>query len=155
MSQNPLSSNPRDPEHQGLRTWVPLPPAPTSRAAHRVRRFIVESVTEPLSVARIATASGLSERTLHRVVRREYGMAPIALLRRERLARARTDLEAPAQDTTVTEVALSWGFTDLGRFAHDYAKHFGERPSDTLRRARGRPEGVDSGRPAHREAGAA
>jgi AraC-like DNA-binding protein len=91
---------------------------------------------EPLSVARLATASGLSKRTLHRVVRREFGLPPIALSRRMRLLEVRAQLRSPAPSTTVTGAAFRWGFTHLGRFAREYAREFGERPSETLQRAR-------------------
>ena len=60
------------------------------------------------------------------------------LLRRVRLARARADLEAPGRNTSVTNVAYDCGFSHLGRFAQEYARRFGESPSETLRRARGR-----------------
>jgi len=36
---------------------------------------------------------------------------------------------------TVTSVAVRCGFVDLGRFAVEYRKLFGESPSETLRRA--------------------
>ena len=60
------------------------------------------------------------------------------LLRRARLAQARADLEAPGHDTSVTIVAHDCGFSHLGRFAQEYARRFGESPSETLRRARRR-----------------
>jgi AraC-like DNA-binding protein len=60
----------------------------------------------------------------------------MAVLRKKRLAQARADLAAAAPGTTVTSVALDCGFTHLGRFSLDYAKEFGEPPSETLRRAR-------------------
>jgi transcriptional regulator GlxA family with amidase domain len=59
-------------------------------------------------------------------------------LRRVRLAQARADLEAPGPNTSVTNVAYDCGFSHLGRFAQEYARRFGESPSETLRRARGR-----------------
>ncbi|HEX9188265.1 MAG TPA: helix-turn-helix transcriptional regulator [Vicinamibacteria bacterium] len=93
---------------------------------------------EPWSVGRLAQALGLSARTLHRVVRRELGVSPMRLLRQTRLAQARSALAAPRPGTTVTTVALDSGFNHLGRFAQQYARHFGESPSETLRRARRR-----------------
>lgn len=111
---------------------------------HAVRQaieFMTERLGEPLSVSQVALAAHLSPRTLHRVIRRGYGVSPMALLRRLRLAKVRAELEAPRPETTVTRAALQWGFTHLGRFSADYARVFGEAPSCTLRRARhaGRP----------------
>ena len=60
------------------------------------------------------------------------------LLRQARLAQARSALAAPRPETTVTTVALDYGFNHLSRFARQYARHFGESPSETLRRARRR-----------------
>ncbi len=60
----------------------------------------------------------------------------MALLRRERLTMARDELRRPMASTTVTQVALHWGFDHLGRFSRYYAREFGELPSDTLRHAR-------------------
>ena len=97
---------------------------------------MVNSMDEPPSIARLALESGLSKRTLHRVVRREFGLSPMALSRRIRLIEVRAELEAPRPETTVTEAAFRWGFTHLGRFAGEYAREFGERPSETLHRAR-------------------
>ena len=105
-------------------------------SAHRALALMVKSVDEPLSITRLAMESGLSKRTLHRVVRREFGLSPMALSRRIRLLEVRAELEAPKPGTTVTEAAFRWGFTHLGRFAGEYAREFGERPSETLRRAR-------------------
>jgi transcriptional regulator GlxA family with amidase domain len=93
---------------------------------------------EPWSLARLAAATGLSTRTLNRVTRRQSGLSPMALLRRARLAQARLELDAPGPAATVTIVALDCGFTHLGRFSLDYARQFGESPSETLRRARRR-----------------
>jgi AraC-like DNA-binding protein len=104
--------------------------------AQRVLALIVNSVEEPPSINRLALESGLSKRTLHRVVRREFGLSPMALSRRMRLQKARAELQAPRPAATVTGAAFRWGFTHLGRFAGEYAREFGERPSETLRFAR-------------------
>ena len=39
-------------------------------------------------------------------------------------------------EESVTEIAMSWGFSHMGRFSVEYRKRFGEPPSDTLRRVR-------------------
>ena len=49
----------------------------------------------------------------------------------------------PTAPTTVTRAALASGFSQLGRFAVEYRRVFGERPSETLRRARLRVEVID------------
>jgi transcriptional regulator GlxA family with amidase domain len=105
-------------------------------SAHRALALMVNSMDEPSSITRLALESGLSKRTLHRVIRREFGLSPMALSRRIRLLEAQAELEAPRPDTTVTVVAFRWAFTHLGRFAGEYAREFGERPSETLQRAR-------------------
>ena len=119
-------------EHDATR--APDGPSPSRRAAD----LLADRLYEPWSVERLASAVGLSGRTLHRVVRRELGVSPMALLRRVRLAQARADLEAPGRETSVTSVAFDCGFNHLGRFAREYARRFGESPSETLRRARRR-----------------
>lgn len=105
-------------------------------SARRALALMMRSMDEPLSMTRLATASGLSKRTLHRVVTRGFGLPPITLSRRMRLLEVRAQLQAPKPGTTVTDAALRWGFTHLGRFAGEYAREFGERPSETLQRAR-------------------
>jgi transcriptional regulator GlxA family with amidase domain len=116
-------------------------PSPSRRASD----LLIDRLDEPWSVDRLASALGFSSRTLHRVVRRELGVSPMLLLRRVRLAQARADLEAPAPGTTVTDVAFDCGFAHLGRFAGEYARQFGEPPSETLRRARRRPADAATG----------
>ena len=51
-----------------------------------------------------------------------------------RLRRARETLGRTDVTPSVTETVLVCGFVNLGHFAHDYSKRFGERPSETLRR---------------------
>ena len=118
---------------------------PTSSPSRPAPDLLMDRLHEPWSVDRLASALGLSTRTLHRVVRREFGVSPMLLLRKARLAQARSELDAPGPAATVTTVALDCGFSHLGRFSQEYARQFGEPPSETLRRARRRQADAATG----------
>ncbi len=53
-----------------------------------------------------------------------------------RLNKAHRMLLRPTDETTVTDAATQFGFYHFGHFARVYARLFGERPSETLRRAK-------------------
>jgi AraC family ethanolamine operon transcriptional activator len=62
-------------------------------------------------------------------------MGPATYLRRVRLNGVRRALQQRSGvSTTVTDVALEFGFWHLGRFAEQYHELFGEAPHETLRR---------------------
>ncbi len=78
------------------------------------------------SIAELARHIGVPERTLRTAFHRNYGVSPQEYLRIQRLCQARRLLRAGFQDqTTVSEIAFSLGFWDLGRFAGAYRSLFG------------------------------
>ena len=95
---------------------------------------------EPHRVPRIQDLSqhlNVSARQLYRSFHAEVGMSPAKYLRRYCMTRARFELlAADPKETTVTRVALSWGFWELGRFSVEFRKLFGESPSQTLAKVR-------------------
>lgn len=107
------------------------------RAQHRIVR-----IAEDVAMSRVGSgfyvkdmcdAAGVSERTLEYAFRDVMGLSPVAFLIRLRLHRARQALLAADLETsTVTAIALHWGFGHLGEFARDYKACFGELPSETL-----------------------
>jgi AraC-like DNA-binding protein len=106
-----------------------------------LRRFedlISANPDQILYISQICAATGVSERTLLACCQEYLGMGPkrYLVLRRMHLAR-RALLMADPATKTVTEVATSFGFWELGRFSVVYRSLFGEMPSATLRR---RPE---------------
>ncbi|WP_292898417.1 AraC family transcriptional regulator [Nitratireductor sp.] len=105
------------------------------RQVKRADAFIRENAHRPITLTDIAAASGVGARALQLAYKRTHGMSPMHALTLERLRRVRFDLENAQGEISVTETALRWGFTHLGRFAADYRKTFGERPSETARRA--------------------
>jgi AraC-like DNA-binding protein len=93
-------------------------------------------VDEPLHIDHICRAAGVSQRTLRNAFHMVYGSSPYRHLRTMRMSEARKALLSPASPTqTVTEVAMHFGFLELGRFSVEYRRAFGECPSATLRRA--------------------
>lgn len=85
------------------------------------------------SIVDICAHVGVSERTLQYAFRAYVHMSPLAYLRMCRLNRARqTLLTSDPQTTSVTAVAMRYGFLHLGRFSVDYKRAFDEAPSATL-----------------------
>lgn len=100
--------------------------------------YLHEHAAEPVMIADVADAVGLSVRTVQEGFQRHLDTTPMEYLRDLRLDRVRRELlEQDPQSTAVSTVARRWGFAHLGRFAGGYSRRFGEYPKDTLRRSRG------------------
>jgi AraC-like DNA-binding protein len=103
----------------------------------RAEAYIEEHADEPLSVPALAAQIGVSARSLYDGFQRFRETTPVAHLKTVRLRRVRDDLlNADPSSSSVTEVAVRWGFSNLGNFAVAYRQRFGESPRDTLRRER-------------------
>jgi AraC family ethanolamine operon transcriptional activator len=88
-----------------------------------------------LSVTELASLLGVTERSLQRGFRDVVGTTPKAYIQAQRLTAARRLLRtADPSRVRVADVANECDFWHLGQFAADYRRHFGERPSETLRR---------------------
>lgn len=110
-----------------------LPPCPrTIRSAIELCEHSPAGIS---TVSEMAAFAGVSIRALQLGFRQYVGLSPMQYLRDVRLQRVRDELQAPSSSSkTVGEVAYSWGFTHLGRFAAQYRKRFNENPSDTIRK---------------------
>ena len=131
---------------------VPAPPIdPRRSVAHRAEAFLRRSLDEPVRIGDVCTAARASRPTLHASFLATFGTSPMAYWKALRLSAARRDLKQARHGTTVAAVAMRWGFFRLGYFSADYCAMFGEKPSETLRRATGRvPQGVSMDRPGSR-----
>ena len=114
---------------------IPSPAAGGLRQLRLAEDFIRAHAGAPLRVEDIGAAAGLSVRGLQATFRRHRGITPHQALTRLRLEGVRLRLLDGNAGDRVTDVALQWGFTHLGRFSQTYAARFGESPSATLRRA--------------------
>lgn len=117
-----------------------LQPLPVERArAFHICRMARAFVEDSLAVDAVPTVTdicrtiGVSERALQYAFRAYVDLSPLAYLRLCRLNRVRATLRVSGpQSTTVTAVAMRFGFLHLGRFAQDYRQIFDESPSATL-----------------------
>lgn len=101
----------------------------------RVLEFLPLSSGRTPRLAELCRTVGVSERTLRSAFVTTLGMAPARYLRLRRLHLLRAALAVADQhQTSVTEIARRFGYTDCGRMAADYHTLFGEYPSATLLR---------------------
>jgi AraC-like DNA-binding protein len=109
--------------------WVP--PA----ALHRAATFIDAHAGQPVTLAQIAAAAGVTGRALRHAFRRHYGTSPAGYLRQARLECAHQELAAaePAGGVTVAAVARKWGWASPSQFAAAYQRRYSQPPSRTLR----------------------
>lgn len=95
------------------------------------------------SIAELADRLGTSPRAIQYALKNSVGVGPHRYLLARRLHEVRRDLLH--HRTSVTVAALDRGFENLSRFASQYARLFGEKPSTTLRRARAPIEAAMTG----------
>jgi AraC family ethanolamine operon transcriptional activator len=119
-------------------------PGPSLEGARRRRRgfdLAIESIRAAdlgnLCAPALCAEIGVSQRTLEYAFQERLGTSPMEFIRRLRMHTARRALlAAQPGGATVTEIAMTLGFYQLGRFAAEYRAIFGELPSATLTRHR-------------------
>jgi AraC-like DNA-binding protein len=112
------------------------PASPCRDLVERAEVLALAEVDEPLQISALCAALSVSERTLRKAFHRIRGLPPCRHLRMLRLSQARRALmDTDNGLSTVTEIATSFGFLELGRFSVEYRRAFGESPSQTLQRA--------------------
>lgn len=95
-----------------------------------VRRHIAERFAEPLGLAGMARMAGMSPTHLCTAFRRAFGVPPVELLLRVRIAHARELLADPA--CTLAAAARAVGYRDPRTFARLLRRRLG-RPAGSLR----------------------
>jgi AraC-like DNA-binding protein len=116
------------------------PPATTKLAAfapdqvlNNIEDYICANLDAAITRDDLATEAGISIRSLSRAFERKYGLGPMAFVRQRRLDACFAQLRGSNREaTTVTEMAMSYGFWHMGKFAIVYRETFGESPSESL-----------------------
>jgi AraC family ethanolamine operon transcriptional activator len=110
------------------------------RTVDRASDLMLAQDGKSMTLLDVCRAVGVSPRKLAYCFREQLGVSPAQYWKMIRLNRARKDLLAAAQDgTDIYSVAARHGFWHFSQFSHDYKRHFVERPSDTVRKARALP----------------
>ena len=113
-----------------LRADGDVPATSTARPALRAAmdRFIERHLLdEALTPAAIATAHGVSIRTVNRVFN-ATGQTVSEVVRVRRLARAREDVTR--SDRPISMIAHRWGFSDTSHFSRTFKAFYGSSPTD-------------------------
>ncbi|MEE3848799.1 AraC family transcriptional regulator [Gordonia sp. LSe1-13] len=104
---------------------------PRPRIVTRVLDALRADPARPWTAADMADVAGVSVRRLQEGFREYVGRTPRDCLTEIRLAAVHDELRAGA--TSVTDVAMKWGFTHTGRFAAAFRRKYGVPPSALLR----------------------
>ena len=103
--------------------------------AFEVKAFLLNSLEENMTIQSIAEQFGVTDKTLESSFKSLFGITPKRFIDLLKLNRAHEDLlSADAQTTNISDVAMKWGFSNFGRFAHSYKVLFGVLPSETIRK---------------------
>ena len=106
-----------------------------SRIVKKAQTYVMEQHGAGYSITDLCEVTNTSERTLQYAFRKILDMTPIEYLIRLRLHRAHQDLrKANPKSTTVSRIAVNWGFWHFGEFSIAYKSCFDEMPSETLNR---------------------
>ncbi|WP_421842193.1 AraC family transcriptional regulator [Marinobacter algicola] len=99
--------------------------------------YVDNNYYNSITLQELAAVANVGVRSLHDQFHKAIGVSPIAYLRSVRLKKAHEVLCDPDRSgVSVTEVAHDVGVEHLGRFARDYQRLFGEKPSETVRKRR-------------------
>ncbi|NVK72033.1 AraC family transcriptional regulator [Marinomonas sp. CT5] len=99
----------------------------------RIRNYVLDNITTDITIDELASLCEISRKSLYNLFERETGLTPSAYVRSLKLESAYAELKSNEHIKNVTQVALKYGFTNLGRFSAQYREQIGELPSQTLR----------------------
>jgi AraC family ethanolamine operon transcriptional activator len=121
---------------------APISNGERARVLKAALAAIKDRPEDVLTVSDLCRIAKASERTLDYAFNERFGLAPAHYMKARRLNGARNELcQGHEPVTKIADIANKWGFWHLGQFARDYRSWFGELPSDTYERRRGKNSG--------------
>ncbi|MEB6667939.1 AraC family transcriptional regulator [Acinetobacter vivianii] len=91
--------------------------------------YIHDHLNENINTEILARHAGVSVRSLFLGFQKYLNMTPMQYLKDLRFKKVHSELIKGNQ--SITDIALKWGFTHLGRFSQEYKKRYGYTPSET------------------------
>lgn len=109
---------------------APAPILPRDIQCNRLKAWIEARLTEPdLSVETIAKGFGMSARSIHRVFSNDAAGSVSNYLWQRRVVLCAAALKNPAEaHRSITDIALSWGFSSSSHFSRVFRNQLGISP---------------------------
>jgi AraC-like DNA-binding protein len=104
-----------------------MPQVPIARHLLRAKDLADARYAEPLDVAALAKAAGLSPAHFSRAFRKAFGESPHAYLLTRRLERAAALLRST--DNSVADICVAVGLSSIGSFTTSFRRMFGTTPT--------------------------
>lgn len=107
-------------------------PTKNGSAFHYIKSYIQENISEKLTVQLLSEQVGMSQSTLFRAFKNEFGLSPMEYIIQERLGYAKRLL---GQYKNVKEACFGAGFSDVNYFIRLFKKRIGMTPGEFIRAA--------------------
>jgi AraC-like DNA-binding protein len=104
-----------------------MPSVPPARHLLRAKDLADSSYGDPLTVADLARAAGLSPAHFSRAFRRTFGESPHVYLLTRRLERAAALLRTT--DRSVADICMAVGLSSVGSFTTTFTRLYGKSPT--------------------------
>lgn len=115
-------------------TLIPSSLTRGEKIALAIRDQVYHHMDGNINISELAQQYKVSEKTLQNSFKSLYGFTPKHFIRLLKLNLIHNELKKnDPKQSTVSRIALKWGFKHMGQFSYYYTKLFGENPSQTLR----------------------
>lgn len=105
-----------------------------TKLLYDVERFIIEQITEPLTVSKLAFYFKISERTLLYAFKNRFDIGTKEFMLVLKLNHLYHKLHDEKSRGSIASLARESGFWHMGQLYKDYKHFFGELPSETLKK---------------------
>lgn len=93
--------------------------------------YIHHDVANITSLSQISINTKIPERTIRRLIRKKYDIAPKKYINALRLNEVRKRIKTNDEGLNIFKIASEFNYWHMGQFSQDYKNLFGELPSET------------------------